>query len=130
MRKRVSFVKRPDQDALARLFQGASVFGFPSDEEGLGVVVLEAMACGVPVVSTRSGGPDGIITDGEDGYLVPLNDAAAMASRLTQLLQSRQLNIAMGARARETILRRYDERISGKVFIDMWDQMLQKARKF
>jgi glycosyltransferase involved in cell wall biosynthesis len=47
------------------------VFALSSDEEGLGIVILEAMACAIPVVATKCGGPDGIITDGKDGYLIP-----------------------------------------------------------
>jgi glycosyltransferase involved in cell wall biosynthesis len=128
VRERVSYVARPDCNVLVRLYQGASVFALPSDEEGLGVVLLEAMACGVPVVSTRSGGPDGIITDGDDGYLVPLDDAMALSSRLAQLLQDQTLNIEMGRKGRLTIERRYDERVAGAVFIEMWERLLHKAK--
>jgi D-inositol-3-phosphate glycosyltransferase len=127
LRERISYVARPDRDALVRLYQGASVFALPSDEEGFGMVLLEAMACGVPVVSTRSGGPDGIITDGEDGYLVPLDDAATMAARLESLLQNPAHNTEMGRKARQTIERRYDERVAGEAFIDIWDRMAHKA---
>jgi len=129
LRDRVSYVARPDADALLDLYRSASVFALPSDEEGFGMVVLEAMACGVPVVATRSGGPDGIITDGKDGYLVALDDAEAMAARLLVLLHDRAHNVAMGEAARRTIEERYDERIAGEVFLDMWDRTLHKARK-
>lgn len=129
LRDRVSYVARPGADSLLDLYRSASVFALPSDEEGFGMVLLEAMACGVPVVSTRSGGPDGIITDGKDGYLVPLDDAEAMAARLLVLLQDHAHNVAMGEAARRTIEERYDERVAGEVFLDMWDRMLHKARK-
>lgn len=127
LRERITFIERPTTEALVRLYQGASVVALPSDEEGFGVVVIEAMACGVPVVSTRSGGPDGIIEDGVDGYLVPLNDAAFMSSRLQQLLQDAALNRRMGYKARQTINRRYDERVAGQVYVNMWERMAQKA---
>ena len=91
------------------------------------MVILEAMSCAVPVVSTRSGGPDGIITDGEDGFRVPLDDAAAMAGRLQALLDNPSLNTAMGNKARATIEARYDEKIAGKVFVDMWDRLTYNA---
>ncbi|NCC88425.1 MAG: glycosyltransferase, partial [Clostridia bacterium] len=55
LRDRVSYIFRPSQEELVRLYQEASVFVSSSDEEGLGVAILEAMACAVPVVSTRSG---------------------------------------------------------------------------
>lgn len=126
VRENVSYVPRPSRDELVRLYQLASVFALPSDEEGLGVVILEAMACGLPVVSTRSGGPDGIITNGQDGFLVPLNDAEAMADRLSTLLENPELNIEMGRKARKTIEARYDEKIAGAVFVEMWDRLVEK----
>ncbi|NCC85747.1 MAG: glycosyltransferase, partial [Clostridia bacterium] len=124
VRDRVSYISCPSQEELVRLYQEASVFVLPSDEEGLGVVVLEAMACAIPVVSTRSGGPDGIISDGEDGYLVPLDAASEMAARLQLLLENPSLNIEMGLNARATIEAKYDERVAGAVFVKMWDQLL------
>lgn len=126
-RDRITYVERPDRDSLVRLYQDATIFALPSDEEGLGVVLLEAMSCGVPVVSTRSGGPDGIITDGYDGFLVALDDAQGLSLRLAQLLQDSELNIGMGHKARQTINNRYDERVAGKVFVDMWDCLVQAS---
>lgn len=127
LRDRVSYIPRPTRDELVRLYQGASVVALPSDEEGLGVVILEAMACAVPVVSTRSGGPDGIIMDGEDGFLVPLDDAAAMAGRLKILLENLSMNIEMGRRARKTIESRYDERVAGALFVEIWDRLVENS---
>lgn len=121
----ICYVAQPSQDELIHLYQNASVFALSSDEEGLGVVILEAMACAIPVVSTRSGGPDGIISDGEDGFLVPVNEAVAMANRIEVLLNDPQTNIKMGEKARLTIEQRYDERITGAVFIEIWNRLLK-----
>ncbi len=129
LRDRITYVARPDHSALVSLYQRASVFALPSDEEGFGVVLLEAMACGVPVVSTRSGGPDAIITDGQDGFLIALDDAASMADRMLRLLQDEALSRAVGAEARRTIEARFAEEIAGKVFIDIWDRLLTKPGK-
>jgi len=126
---RVSFVARPSRDELIALYQKAAVFALPSDEEGLGVVLLEAMACGVPVVSTRSGGPDGIITDASDGFLVPLDDAQAMSDRLSRLCADRELNVAMGRAARSTVDHRYAEDVAAEAFVDMWDRMIAGGRR-
>lgn len=123
LRDRVTYVSRPDDGTLLRLYQSASVFVLPSDEEGFGMVLLEAMACGVPVISTRSGGPEGIITDGEDGYLVDRGDAPAMAARMAALLREPALAAGIGSRARRTIERRYDERVVGDAFIGIWDRL-------
>lgn len=124
----VTFIRSPDEEALVQLYQAATVFALSSDEEGLGVVILEAMACSIPVVSTRSGGPDGIITDGLDGYLVELDDANALADRLTRLLTDAVLNERMGKAARETIMKKYEAGVAGKAFLDIYDVMLARHR--
>jgi len=129
VRERVEYVPRPSQEALVKLYQQANAFALPSDEEGLGVVLLESMACGVSAVATRSGGPDGVITDDKDGFLVPLGDATAMAERLGRLLGDPALNLAMGREARRTIEARYAERVAGEAFLDVWDRLLAKAGK-
>lgn len=125
---RVEFVPRPEQGALVSQYQQAAVFALPSDEEGLGIVVLEAMACGVPVVCTRSGGPDGIIEDGVDGRLVPLDDARAMARALSDVLGQASANIAMGRAARATIERRYSIEAAGAPFLEVWDRLAMGVR--
>ncbi len=129
MRSRVRHIHRPETVELVRLYQEATVFALASDEEGLGVVILEAMACAVPVVATRCGGPDGIITDGKDGFLVPLDDPAAMADRLAELLANKQRNQQMGLAARATIEARYADDVAGKAFVEVWDKLLEKSGK-
>lgn len=129
LQDRVEFVHRPDQAELVSLYQRAAVFALPSDEEGLGIVVLEAMACGVPVVCTRCGGPEGIIDDGVDGRLVPLHDAKAMAAALSELLGNADANAAMGRAARATIERRYSIAAAGAPFLEVWDRLAGKERR-
>lgn len=126
---KVRHVHRPETDELVKLYQQATVFALASDEEGLGVVILEAMACSVPVVATRCGGPDGIITDGKDGFLVPLDDAAAMADRIAVLCMDSQMNQQMGRAARATIEAHYAHDVAGQAFVDVWDKLLHKAGK-
>ena len=127
LRDRVQYVERPDERALLHLYQNASLFALSSDEEGFGLVLLEAMACGVPVVSTRSGGPDAIITDGLDGYLVPLDDVEALSGRMTVLLSEPLRNVEMGRQARLTVERRYDEHVAGEAFVDIWDRLAHQG---
>jgi D-inositol-3-phosphate glycosyltransferase len=129
LRDSVEFVARPGEEELVLLYQRAAVFALPSDEEGLGVVILEAMACGVPVVATRCGGPEGIITDGADGFLVPRDDAAALAARLQALLDSHTLNEAMGRRARATIEGRFTDEAAGQAFLEVWDRLLKRVSR-
>ncbi|MEP7244808.1 MAG: glycosyltransferase [Gammaproteobacteria bacterium] len=125
LRDFVEFIHRPTREELVTLYQKASMFVLPSDEEGLGIVILEAMACGVPVVSTRSGGPDGVITEGEDGFLVPLGDSLMLAGRMEELHLNKDQNRDMGSRARATIERRFSEDVAEQAFLDIWDRLLQ-----
>lgn len=80
----------------------AQVFVLSSSWEGFPMVLLEAMACGVPVVSTRCPhGPEEIITDGENGLLVPVNDAGALAEGIGRLLREGALRQRLGAAGRQ-----------------------------
>ena len=84
----VVFTGKVTAEEIVRLHQGATLFALPSIQEGLGIVVLEAMACGVPVVTTASGGPEMLVVDGETGRIVPRSDdpdafAAAMLDVLS-----------------------------------------------
>ncbi len=69
-------------ERIEEVMRGCDVFVLPSDYEGFGLVVAEAMACGLPAVATRSGGPENIIRDGLDGFLVPTGDAGCPAARM------------------------------------------------
>jgi glycosyltransferase involved in cell wall biosynthesis len=125
---RVRHVARPSHADLVKLYQGAEVFALSSDEEGLGVVLLEAMACGVPVVSTRSGGPDGVISEGRDGYLVDRHSADQLGARLLDLLTQRELRDRMGTEARRTIEGRFAMAVAGRQFVDVWNRLLEGGR--
>jgi D-inositol-3-phosphate glycosyltransferase len=122
--RRVMFVKSPSLDELIALYQGATVFALSSDEEGFGLVVVEAMACGVPVVSTRSGGPDGIIRNRHNGYLTEVGNVREFAERIMLLLDDESLNKDMGYAARETVVERFDSRTTGKALLDTYDALL------
>jgi glycosyltransferase involved in cell wall biosynthesis len=93
----------PQQD-LPALFQDADVFVFPSLIEGMPLVVLEAMACGLPVITTTHG-PGDILRDGVDGFFVPIRDPEAIAARLEQLYLDPALREQMGRNAREQAAR-------------------------
>ena len=93
---RVNYLPDPSESEIVGLYQQASAFALPSDEEGLGIVILEAMACGAPVLSTRSGGPAGIIKDGFDGLLVDRDDSPQLAICLEQLLRYPASNKEIG----------------------------------
>jgi glycosyltransferase involved in cell wall biosynthesis len=79
-----------------------------SNYEGFGMSVIEAAACGKPVVATRSGGPDHIVQDGRNGFLIPRDDVQMLVERLTTLIDDGDLRATMGRQGREVVLEHYD----------------------
>jgi glycosyltransferase involved in cell wall biosynthesis len=122
----VEIVVRPDAAALRDWYRGATCFALSSDEEGFGMVLLESMACGTPAVATRCGGPEGIIRDGYDGFLVDNGDAAALAARLECLTTQPATRWRMGLRALETARQRFCETVTGRAFLDTYDELLDE----
>lgn len=98
----VTFTGHRDGGEKTRLLQQADVLVYPSPKEGWGLSVLEANACGVPVVASDSPGLRDAVVDGVTGFLVPHGDAAALARRVGDLLGDGPLH----ARMREAALAR------------------------
>ena len=89
---------------LAKVLTRSHVLAVPSDYEGFGIVYLEAMSFGLPAIATTHGAAREIITDGENGYLVPPDNPALLASRLLALQSDRALLTQMGLAARARFL--------------------------
>lgn len=94
---RFRYVGRPrTKEELRELYSQSSVFVLPSIEDGFGLVMTEAMACGVPVIaSTNTGGPD-VIEEGRDGFVIPIRSAEALADRISFLADRPALAAEMG----------------------------------
>jgi len=91
----VTFHARGDTAALVGFYQSLDLFVIPSHQEGLAVVGVEAMACGLPVVSTRCGGPADYVREGETGLFAEF-DASDMADRIQSLLEDAALRTRLG----------------------------------
>jgi glycosyltransferase involved in cell wall biosynthesis len=76
--------------------RASDIFVLPSESEALGLSIVEAMACGLPVVATNVGGIPEIILEGKTGFLVSPRNAYALASKLSELVKSQPLRIRMG----------------------------------
>ena len=96
--------------------------------EGLGMVMLEAAATGVPVAGSRVGGiPEGVI-DGQTGFLVPERDVDALARRMDDLLGDPALRLRMGAEARALVERRFDIRRQTETLEKLYDAVLSNGK--
>jgi glycosyltransferase involved in cell wall biosynthesis len=98
---------------LVRQYQDAEAVVLSSRQEGFGMALVEAMACGTPVVSTRCGGPEEIVRDGITGFLTPVGDAVALAEAAERILSDRALRASMGRAAREDVCNRFAMEVIG-----------------
>lgn len=95
------------RDDVLELMYGADVFVLSSIDEGLPNVVLEAMSVGTPVVAADAGGTREIITDGQDGFVVPVRDACALAREITRLVSDNDLRQKIGSAGQKTVRERF-----------------------
>lgn len=97
----VAFLGKRSQDTLAYFYSAADILVMPSHYESFGMVALEAMACGTPVVATEVGGLAYLIKDGQTGFLFPGDDPDALCDRLTALITNPTARAQMSQRAVE-----------------------------
>lgn len=95
------------RDDIAPLIASLDVLVSASRTEAFGMVLVEAAACGLPVVATATEGARGIVDDGVTGSLVPIGDANAMAFAVAALLRDEDLRLSLGARARAVARARF-----------------------
>jgi len=128
--QRVRFLGAQPHEQVLAWMRKAALLVLPSVRtasgrvEGLGMVMLEAAATGVPVVGSRIGGiPEGVL-DGKTGFLVPERDADALAHRIGDLLDDPALRHRMGVAARLLIERRFDIHRQTETLEDLYDGLL------
>ncbi|MCI4324719.1 MAG: glycosyltransferase family 4 protein [Thermoplasmata archaeon] len=107
-----------DDRLLASAFREARLFVLPSEYEAFGLVLLEALAQGTPVVASRVGGIPEFLEDGKAGRLVPTNDPAALAAALLGLWDDPDTRAKYGAYGRDTIVPRYS-----------WDRVVDELER-
>jgi len=95
----VTFLGAKDQDMLQYYYSAAEMVVMPSDYESFGMVALEAMACGAPVIASDVGGLAFLVKHGRTGYRVPARDPEALADKITRLLTDEVLRRRIGQRA-------------------------------
>ncbi len=99
---------------LRALFAAADVFVLPTEGDAMPFAVLEAMAAGLPVLSTRVGAVPELVVDGTTGILVPRGDVAALGEALTGLAAQPGLRREMGAAGRRRACELFDEKVNGR----------------
>jgi D-inositol-3-phosphate glycosyltransferase len=109
----VTFLGARDQNKLHHYYSAAEAVIMPSHYESFGMVALEAMACGTPVIASEVGGLAYLVQDGETGFHVPDGDPAALASTIARLVEDPDLRNQLGRRAH-----RYAQNYSWDCIVD------------
>ena len=89
-------------EEIVPLYQKADVFVFPSFNEGMSNNMLEAMACGLPIIMTPTGGAEELVRDGENGFMINFADSDAIADKISRLIGDRRLRGDMGRSSRQS----------------------------
>ncbi len=113
------------RDDIEAVYAAADVFVCPSDFESYGIANLEAMACGLPVVSTRRGGPSETIVPGETGYLVDAGDVDALAAGVLRLLNDAGLRERMGVAGRRRIIKTFSVAAAADEHMKLYEKLLR-----
>ena len=115
----INYLPSVPHASLAQHYCSASVLVFPSLVEGFGLVMLEAMACGIPVITTyNAAGPD-IITDGVEGFIVPIRDPEAIQEKLEWCYyhpeETKEMGLAARQKAEQSTWLAYRHKLAGKI---------------
>ncbi|HSC70723.1 MAG TPA: glycosyltransferase family 4 protein, partial [Candidatus Methylomirabilis sp.] len=117
LQDRVTFLGTIPRRQLLERYRQAAIFCLPSRQEGFGIVFLEAMACGKPIVAARAAAVPETVADGENGFLVDPDDPEALARALMALLREPDLCQEMGEAARRRVEQYRADRVAG-LFLD------------
>ena len=120
---RINFVGVVDR--VAPLLARADLFLLPSSTESFGLVALEAMASGVPVIASDVGGIPEVIEHGRTGYLAPVGDVDAMSAYAIELLQNEAQHCQFGTEGQERARQRFDYRLIVPQYEQLYENTLQ-----
>jgi glycosyltransferase involved in cell wall biosynthesis len=116
-----------DPRAVAQYYQASDIYLHSASIDTFPMGVIEAFACGLPVVATAVGGIPEQIDDSQNGFLAPPSDAVGMAARIMQLLSDHELKQAMGALSLERARQRYSLDRQADTYLDWYEEII-KAR--
>lgn len=113
---------------IADIYPLMDLFVLPSLREPFGLVLLEAMASGVPVISTASGGPLDFIQSGVNGILVPPSDPIELAAQIDFLLSDPEIAVAIAKQGYETVQKGFDIKETTRQVCDLYHSSVSPVR--
>lgn len=114
---------------LMQLYRESDLFVLPTLADCFGVASIEAMATGLPVITTNVGGVPDIVDDGQQGFLIEPQDGVALGFRLERLLEDAPLRRSMGEHARSKVLARFDAHKNSKRLLEMMKALVMPEER-
>ena len=125
---RVNFLGRKSHEEVIRSMAGCDIFSLPSYSEGFGMVYIEAMSQGVPVIGVAGEGIEDAIRDGYNGFLVKREDEKSLARVLDTLIGDEVMRTKAGLSGRETVLKNFTWDRNAKKVISLYEKILQQSK--
>ena len=114
------------REDIPAILASLDIFALSSTDEGFSIATVEAMAAGLPVVATRSGGPEEIVADRVDGILVEPRKPEMLAREIRSLADDSERRTAIGQRARDTARRRFAVEAMVAAYADLYRELLAR----
>jgi len=124
--KKIIFKKSISQSKLSEQYSSSNVFITCSIEEGLSMVQLQAMSCGLPIICTPNSGGYEIIDNGNDGFVLPIRDTEELKKKILYLYNNQSICFEMGMRAQKKVKDSFSWETYGKNVILTYQQLLKK----
>ena len=124
---KVTLLGKLPPEKIRNQLQASDIFLFSSLSEGLSNAVLEAMSCGLPIVTTDCGGMREAVTNGVEGFVTPVRDPEAATEALWKLAKDAELRRRMGKAARERVLLDFELRNQIRAFSDLFSETLGES---
>lgn len=100
-KENIEFTGFVTSDRIKKIYEGSHVFVLPSFAEGMAQVGIEAMACGLPIICTYNSGVADLVSDGENGFVIPCGDLEALKEKMQWFIDNRQCIQTMGKKAKQ-----------------------------
>ncbi|MHA2433512.1 MAG: glycosyltransferase family 4 protein, partial [Candidatus Thorarchaeota archaeon] len=124
----VDYLGVVETEKIPDLINRSRIFLYPSRREPFGLSIIEAMACGVPVVTTNVYGPGEIVTHNHDGLAVPPGDVGQLVEAIRSLLSDEELQSKLGNNARRTAENHYDLQQHTKKLLEIYRSQIEKKK--
>ena len=115
----IRYLGSKPQNELFKYYNNCDIFVLPSIQDGFGMVILQAMACGLPVICSTNTGIENVLTkNGEEGFIIPIRDPNAIVERVLELYNDKELRTKMGHKALKKVQNGFSWDDYGSRYID------------